>query len=311
MTQQSDPQQSDPENHVEPNTPLDRFPGVLDLEYYRRSYSDLGDLSDGDLISHFRLYGEKEGRAGSAAAYREHFLSMISPEIDTLEIGPFCKPLMLGPNVKYFDTNDRDELMARAKGTPHFSENAPVIDFVSPNGDMQIIDMEFDQVFSSHCIEHQPDLVYHLQQVSRVLKRGGKYFLIIPDKRFCFDYFMSESTVVDVLGAHVENRRFHSGKDILEHRLMTTHTDPLRHWRGDHGAMAIDELRPEYIKLIYDDVRNHMDRYVDTHAWRFTPSVFMGIINTLLATEMIDLRATRVYSTPFGKLEFCAILSKP
>jgi SAM-dependent methyltransferase len=98
----------------------------------------------------------------------------------------------------------------------------PNIDFVSPNGDLGIIDQKFDIAFSSHCIEHQADLIRHLQHVARILHPDGRYFLIIPDKRYCFDHFLHESSLSDVVSAFVEERRTPSFKSVFEHRLMMT-----------------------------------------------------------------------------------------
>jgi hypothetical protein len=39
---------------------------------------------------------------------------------------------------------------------------------------------------SSHCIEHQPDLIGHLIGVARLLSTNGLYFLTILDKRSVF-----------------------------------------------------------------------------------------------------------------------------
>ena len=39
----------------------------------------------------------------------------------------------------------------------------PDIHYHHPNGDLSIIDSKFDAIFSSHCIEHTPDIVSHLK----------------------------------------------------------------------------------------------------------------------------------------------------
>jgi predicted SAM-dependent methyltransferase len=56
---------------------------------------------------------------------------------------------------------------------------------------------QFDIAFSSHVIEHTLDFIKHLNQVCDILKNNGHYFLFVPDKRYCFDYFSPESTMPD------------------------------------------------------------------------------------------------------------------
>ena len=68
---------------------------------------------------------------------------------------------------------------------------------------------KFDYVISSYCIEHQPDLIKHLQDFEHVLQPGGFYFVLAPDKRYCHDHFMQESTIAEVNGAQQERRTVH------------------------------------------------------------------------------------------------------
>ncbi len=291
------------------HSPAD-LPPELDPDHYRRANPDLAGLTGDQLKSHFDLYGRDEGRAGSPHSFREHFLTLLSQTADTLEIGPFCLPQVRGERVRYFDIADREELIRRALEIQYPVSDPPAIDYVSPTGDMEIVRDHFDQVFSSHCVEHQPDLVGHFSQVSRILRAGGAYFLIVPDKRYCFDHFLAETTLADVLGAHVEQRRLHSAKSVLEHRLLTTHNDPLRHWRGDHGAPVVYSKNINDIKADVDFVVKSAGTYADTHAWQFTPQSFQGLSEQLLRLGLTDLNVARIYNTPFGRFEFCAILSR-
>src|SRR5256885_1192954 len=122
-----------------------RFSPVLDLDYYRSVNSDLRSLTDDELISHFDRWGKMEGTAGSPQSFREHFLPLISQTVDTLEIGPFCGPQLRGDKVRYFDIAGREGLIEMAKQRQYPITETPVIDYVSPTGDMDIIDEQFDQ----------------------------------------------------------------------------------------------------------------------------------------------------------------------
>ncbi|MGH6835536.1 MAG: methyltransferase domain-containing protein [Methylocella sp.] len=287
-----------------------RFPPVLDLDYYRSANCDLRSLTDDELIRHFDHFGKAEGRPGSAQSFREHFLPLLSQTVDQLEIGPFCGPQLRGDKVRYFDIAGREALIEKAKQLQYPIMETPVIDYVSPTGDMGVIDDQFDQVFSSHCVEHQPDLVRHFSEVSRILRDHGSYFLIVPDKRFCFDHYLSETTIADVLGAHIEQRRLHYAKSVLEHLVLTTHNDPARHWQGDHGLPVSQLQGLDCVKCAIDYIVNNAGVYLNTHAWHFTPKVFEDISVQLYQLGLSKLRVERIYNTPVGRFEFCAILSK-
>lgn len=284
------------------------LPDVFDPKFYRMSHSDLANMSEEELVEHYHAYGKSEGRLPSTYALRENFISLISPDSDALEIGPFTKPIVHGKRVRYFDVLDQRGLVERAQALNYPIENPPEIDYVSPNGDLSIVGDTFDAVVSSHCIEHQPDLVRHLQLVDSLLRPGGRYYLIIPDKRYCFDHFIPESTIVDVITAHVERRNIHTLQSLIEHRAFICHNDPHRHWAGDHGEL-VDVRR--LADLAAQEWRDSNGQYIDVHAWQFTPASFEQIINDLHSNfELISLQSSRVFPTPYGRLEFCAILKK-
>src|SRR4249919_1725326 len=121
---------------------------------------------------------------------RQRFVASVPLDKPVLEIGPFDRPWLSGSNVRYFDVLPQEQLRTRAATEfGRIPKNCPHIHYVSPTGDLSIVDAEFGAVFSSHCIEHQPDVIRHLREVERLLRPGGLYYLIVPDKRFCFDHF--------------------------------------------------------------------------------------------------------------------------
>ncbi|WP_395666502.1 methyltransferase domain-containing protein [Methylocella sp.] len=286
------------------------FPPELDLEFYRAANADLSGFDVAGLRRHFDLHGKAEGRAGSPLAYREHFLAAIPRDLQTLEIGPFCKPALRGGNVSYFDVADREALMRRAAVLQYAYTEAPEIHFVSPEADMAVVDRTFDQLFSSHCVEHQPDLVRHLNDVARVLTAGGRYFLLVPDKRYCFDHFHPGATLVDVLGAHIEGRRRHSAANLLRAKITATHNDPGAHWRGEHGAPIGIAEGDARVRQAFDQTTAEASVYTDTHAWYFTPEAFRDIVAATGRLGLHPLEVERVYNTPFGRLEFAAVLAR-
>ncbi|PBC24300.1 MULTISPECIES: methyltransferase domain-containing protein [unclassified Mesorhizobium] len=225
----------------------------------------------------------------------------------TLELGPFTNPTLRGRNIKYFDVMDKHGLIKRADAIGYAYSSPVDIHYVSSNGDLSIVDEKFDFCLSGHCIEHQPDLIYHLNQVARILVPTGRYLLIIPDKRYCFDHFIPESSIADFIGAR--GNKVHTATSVIEHIALTTHNDAARHWAGDHGVAKFRQDMTTVSQAMsgYD---NSGGAYIDVHAWQFTPQSFRSGIEVLANLGLIGLDVEQVYATPHNTFEFCAILKR-
>lgn len=242
---------------------------------------------------------------------RRSFLKSI-PETGTkLEIGPFANPKLKGVDVSYFDIMDRESLVERAQSLGLDPSHCPEIDYVSPTADLTQIDRAFDVIFSSHCIEHQPDFVRHLAQVESLLAPGGSYYLIVPDKRYCFDHYIGESKLPDIYAAMSEKRRVHTETSILNHRLFTTHNSALRHWIGFHGPRpSIPTYADRMESALAECAKAKAGEYIDVHAWFFTPVGFRNAITALRQLKLVTLEITKIYDTLFGQFEFFVVLRK-
>ncbi len=287
----------------------DAFPPEFDCAFYRDNNSDLESFSDEQLVEHFEKHGRSEGRLASSAASRAGFLRIIQRIVPALEIGPFDRPAFEGQGAKFFNVLPTEELRNRAKELPGRDPNGvPIIDFVSSTGDLSIIKEDFKLVFSSHVIEHQPDFIAHLENVSTLLFKNGYYALIVPDCRYCFDHFLPPSNIANIIDAHLNGRRLHRLASIIEHRALTTHNNAARHWRGDHSDDKPDLAKR--VKKAIAEWQDEGDQYIDVHAWQFTPQSFKVLLSVLHELSLVGLRPLRVYDTPFGSNEFCAVLTK-
>lgn len=280
-------------------------PSSFDPIFYRERYLDLAKMSDKEAQLHYNTYGCKEGRISSPFAVREALANHASQATKKLEIGPFCNPILLGHDVSYLDVLDEEQLRKRALEFGMDPARCP--DRIHYVGGIEQVTERFDAVLSAHCIEHQPDLISHLNGVADILRPNGCYYLIIPNKLYCFDHFIAESTVAQVVEAHFDQRRLHKLGSVIEHMALTTHNDPGRHWRGDHGIPpgASDAKR---VSNAVDYFVANQGGYIDVHAWYFTPNRFSQIIDTLFNLNLIRLRAVGVYDTPMDRQEFCAVL---
>jgi SAM-dependent methyltransferase len=285
-----------------------KFPPEIDLDFLRQNYADLAAFSDSELLYHYESYGMHEGRLASPGGTRSGFISLIPDDLSLLEIGPFCSPVFKGDRVRYFDVLNRADLIERAKEHGVDPSNCPnEITYVSAIGDLGVVGETFDIVFSSHCMEHQPDLIQHLMQVRRILDSSGRYFLIIPDKRYCFDHYIEESTPVDIIGAFMEKRRVHSFKNVYNYVVRTTHNDAVRHWAGqsDDPRLALRAERTAQTELLY---RSLNGGYYDCHAWYFTPDGFRMCMTELIRKQYAAFELERIYKTTRNSNEFFCIL---
>lgn len=273
-----------------------------------RLYPDLADFSDADLLRHYEMHGRSEGRICSTAATREGLLALAQTDRPILEIGPFANPQFRGENVEYLDVFDAAELKCRAHEAGFDATGCPDrIDYL--NGLESVPAGRFHVVFSSHAVEHQTDLIGHLQSAARALTDDGLYFLVIPDKRFCFDHFRAESSMGEVLEAHLEGRQRHPLRHVVDQIAGSAHNDPHRHWAGDHGEP--EGLNTANLFAALRHFEEAKGEYLDVHGWRLTPSSFRRMTGLAFDMGLSPLAPLRVYDTPRGRFEFTAVLGRP
>jgi SAM-dependent methyltransferase len=235
-------------------------------------------------------------------------------KITALEIAPYFNALLKGETVKYFDIFDQQqliELAAEDKDIPTDKiPSIPKMDYVNPMGDMSEIKEKFNLVYSSHNIEHQVDLLKHLNQVANLLENKGEFFLAIPDHRYCFDHFIPATPLSEVLATFWQSPHTYSLQNILAMRCETTHNDSTQHWKGNDGEIKYQHDPECYSKALAEYNKSN-GSYVDIHKWRFTPDSFYNIVETTYKMGLQPLRIKKVYCTEVNSHEFYAILYKP
>lgn len=249
---------------------------------------------------------------------RFELLPLIPADADILEIGPAHSPCFNGSRTKYFDVIDSAGIKQRVIDLnieeiygDNGSRIPEHIDYVSPVADLTIVDKKFDFVFSSHAIEHQVDIISHLAVVGSILKPGGAYIVICPDRRFCFDANRPPSTLGQVIESHEIKRARHSLSTIVDASAYPSHNDGARHWAGD--TPAIDEIPVSAVldainQWRYSEENGH---YLDRHAWQFTPSSFRLICDFLRQAQYVNLVVSHIFDPPHPANEFIAVMLKP
>ena len=257
-----------------------------------------------DAKEHFLKYGINEGRhwqdysesknllvgeiIQSKFENRDKFLSILKNYNSILEIGCFDKPSLekfrKNKNIiiSYADWLSKEQLQERASKIKGRNKNdVPEIKYVLAEGYEQI-KFNYEAVVSHHCIEHQPDLVAHFNEIYKIISNKGTYFASIPNKNECFDHFIPESSILDVVLAFLEKRTKPSLKSVLEHRAFISHN-----WLKDENPFkSLNPKRMDLYKQHFDEFNN--SDYVDVHCWQFTPESFHLIMNQLHILGLIN-----------------------
>jgi hypothetical protein len=251
---------------------------------------------------------------------RQEFVNLIPKTARTLEIGPYSSPTIKQsqfPNVKYMDMFSAEEIKADKERYTNETEPPEYIDIiVSPEQRPTFeTDLKFDYIYSAHNIEHHPDIIYHLNEMSKIAAgMHTKYFLTIPDKRYCFDYYQNPSDFTDMIEAYLEKRTKHSFGSYLRHTTYATHNNIYGHWMGDHGEDPRGiEININYATTLRSKIDSASDerqrKFADIHAWYFTNESFKYTINILnqlgLQPWRVDVVTPPQYMTP----EFHAVMS--
>jgi hypothetical protein len=146
-------------------------------------------------------------------------------------------------------------------------------------------------------IEHVPDLISFLQQCETLLKDDGIISLVIPDKRYCFDYFSQITSTGEVLDANLEKRQRPSSGQIFNHIANAAKRNGNIAWSPDNNGGA-DQLVHDF-----QEAKSHFLRsketsdYIDVHCWRFTPASFNLIISDLTKLNLINMQVKKQFDT--------------
>ena len=221
-----------------------------------------------------------------------------------LEIGPSHNPLApkkAGFNVEILDHATADELRQKYQEHNLNLDNIEEVDYVwrgEPLDELIGKTESYDYIIASHVIEHTTDIIGFLQQCAKLLKPTGVLSLIIPDKRYCFDYLRPISTTGDCIQAHFEKRSRHSIGVVFDYFSSVCRLN-------NNGAWGKDALQGE-LQLIHslDDARHYMElakdisaEYIDVHQWMFTPSSFKLILEDLYEAISFDTVGCEFYIT--------------
>jgi SAM-dependent methyltransferase len=296
----------------------------FDSSWYVENNPDVA-RSGLDPWAHYLNVGAREGRrpgpkldppaplradAGSPIAVpaakahdRRAFLRMhIDNSTKVLEIGPAFNPIVSkseGYRVYNVDNGDKSELRKRYDGFPDIDiSKIEEVDFVWRDGDiLSAIPPEhlgsFDVVLMGGVIEHIPNPIGLLQSLQKLLRPGGYVSLGVPDKRFCFDFLRPLTTTGAWLEAMQNGDVLHTQRTLFENKTMAVARRGNLLWVAKdvhvQDATFIGSALSDAYRDCFASKSDGQAQYIDAHAWVFTPSSFILIVNECHALGLISL----------------------
>ena len=266
-------------------------------------------ISNGSFHSgreHYQKYGKGEGRMlkrlFGRSSREEKVFHLLDKKGAGLEIGPSHNPIApkaKGFNVHILDHASAAELRNKYQGHGVNLDNIEEVDFVwhgEPFPELIGKTGCYDWIIASHVIEHVPNFVSYIQQCETLLKPNGILSLVIPDKRYCFDYFSPITSTGNVLDAYAEKRVRPSHGQIFDHIANASKLNGNIAWAD--GLGGADELVHTFAEAQAHWMRSRStDDYIDVHCWRFTPVSFRLLISDLSNLGLINLEIKTEFDT--------------
>lgn len=255
---------------------------------------------------------------------KEFALKNVDKDSLILEIGPLCFPMYPkseGFNVEIADYLSDEELRQKYKDSKGYeADKIEKVDYIVSRHYASTIGKKgyYDIIAASHLIEHVVDIIEFINDCSILLKDDGKIKLVVPDKRYTFDYFRENVSVRTVIDNHVYRAKGinHSIGTMLDVSLNQVHVkgngtyvpnsavyfdkdmsfrwDENNNW-SDDVALSIKE---------YSD-----EKYCDMHSGVFTPKSFEILIYQLNILGYIDFKIEELI-TEKNSIEFYVTLQR-
>jgi hypothetical protein len=224
-----------------------------------------------------------------------------------LEIGALCNPFLSrteGP-VLYADHATTEELKHKYRNDSNVAlQDIVEVDAVWGERTLrEAVGRSVDYVVASHVIEHVPDLITWLEELRSVLNEKGQVRLIVPDKRFTFDYLRQQTRLVDILYARLIRARRPHSQAVLDYCLNVTKVDSAKAWGGSLDARALEHhyTLQDALHIASSAASGH---YHDIHCWVFTPYSFCMLFAELAKNSVMNFECTMFHDTAPETIEF-------
>ncbi|MBD2572526.1 glycosyltransferase family 2 protein [Arthrospira platensis] len=229
-----------------------------------------------------------------------------------LEIGAFDRPFV-PPNqgqmhyADYRTTQELKELAKRAAGhNPNF-----VVDVTYNLSEMTLSDIpvKYDYIVASHVTEHTPNMIGFLNQIADLLTDTGLVFLIIPDKRYTFDFLKPLTSLGEILENNLNNLEKPAFRHVFNSQYYNKPVKPADVWAGKINSKSLSRIPKDVNQLILAAEKSK-EVYIDTHCNIFTDLHFYDVISELIKYNIVNFYKAEVYQVKPGFMDFLCILWK-
>jgi SAM-dependent methyltransferase len=235
-----------------------------------------------------------------------------------LEIGPLASPRIRKDegDVRYVDHASTEELKQKyAQDLGMHGRLDQIVDVDYVIGKDQTIseavasEAPFDYVLAAHVIEHIPDPVGWMADVTRVLRPGGILSLVIPDKRYCFDINRPLTEISELVDANLRRLTQPSFRQAYEFwsKALLDMVDARAVWAGtaDYSLTAPQNVDDPDATALDGCLRMQQSvEFVDVHCSVFTPDSFLELFEKLVRLRLLDYEIAAFSPTQVNTFEF-------
>lgn len=232
------------------------------------------------------------------------------PRLDGVEIGALASPLVTRAegNIFYVDFTGTAALQDYYRHHGGVDTSAIVaVDAIWGDNTLQDcigLERKVDYVVASHVVEHCPDLITWLREISDILRPGGTLRLAVPDRRYSFDYLRHETRLPDVLDAFLRRARAPLPRAILDHYTFVVFIDHQAAWAGEVDAASLIRKFTVQEAMAHAEEALHAGHYFDVHCWVFTPKSFAGLLAEMAELDLIHFACHYWFDTARNEAEF-------
>jgi len=213
-----------------------------------------------------------------------------------LELGPLHVPVLPREheNTRYADVLDEESLRIKYQNHQNVpQEKIPHIHYViTPGKRLAEVTLghKFFLIMAQNIIEHVPDPISWFQEIYEVMAPGAILRLILPDRRFSYDFRRRPTNIPDLIGAYLEKRTRSPPSAVYEYRVRKKPSI------GDSKLLWIEPPSPEHeIDLgVHDGALIEANRslfmQVDTHIWAFMPATLIHHLYFLNKAGLVPLK---------------------
>jgi len=220
-----------------------------------------------------------------------------------LEIGPSFNPVLPkkeGYDVETIDHLDKKGLIEKYREHGVNLDNIEEVDYIWQGEKYTELTEKsnyYDYIIASHVIEHTCDMIGFLNDCSELLKENGILSLVIPNKKFCFDFFRPVTSISRVVDSYLEKRVLHSSGTICEHFLNASCYEGNIAWGKN--------IDPSNLRLVHSyeaskklfEASTSSSEYIDAHNWTFTEKSFELLIYDLNCLKLTCFQVAESFET--------------